>query len=185
MAFDLADLEHYARTVVAYYGLSGVSVRNAAKSDFGRLAEIQVSALCAAGRDLYGAVKIKRFVERHLRQTLALCSSGSFFVAIRDGEVIGCGGWTRTGADRGRELPCAVGFYVDPRHGRRGVGRSLLAITETSARKAGVSQLSVFAPLHGADLFRNCGYAASDIVPFDLGDDFSMDLLVMRKRLGS
>ena len=50
-------------------------------------------------------------------------------------------------------------------------------------RKSRVGILSAFAPLHGADLFRSSGYSASDILPLDLGDDYSMDLLVMRKRL--
>ena len=183
MALDFSDFDHYAETVVSYYGLAGMAIRNAVRADFARLAEIQVSALCAAGRDIYGAPKIKRFVERHLRQTLALCSAPTFFVAVRDGEVVGSGGWSRVPTENGRELPCAVGFYVDPRFARRGIGRSLLTITETSARKSRIGILSAFAPLHGADMFRNCGYAASDILPLDLGDDFSIDLLVMRKRL--
>ncbi|MCX5515205.1 hypothetical protein C3941_12670 [Kaistia algarum] len=183
MEIEFADFEHYAKTVAAYYGLTGISIRNAAKGDFARLAEIQVAALCASGRDIYGAAKIKRYVERHLRQTLWLCSSPSFFVAVRDQEVVGSGGWSFVPTEKGRELPCAIGFYVDPRFARQGIGRSLLTIAETSARKNRIGILSAFAPLHGADLFRNTGYSASDILPLDLGDDFSMDLLVMRKRL--
>jgi N-acetylglutamate synthase-like GNAT family acetyltransferase len=185
MKAEFSDFEHYARTVASYYGLADVTIRNANRADFARLAEIQVSALYAAGRELYGAAKIKRFVERHLRQTLALCSSPTFFVADRDGEVIGSGGWHRVPTEQGRELPAAVSFYVDPRFARRGVGRSLLTITEASARKNRIGILSAFAPLHGADLFRNVGYAASDVLTFDLGDDFSIDLLVMRKRLAA
>ncbi|MBN9018858.1 MAG: GNAT family N-acetyltransferase [Rhizobiales bacterium] len=183
MEIEFSDFEHYARTVAAYYGLSGIAIRNATKADFPRLAEMQVGALCATGRDIYGAGKIKRYVERHLRQTLHLCSLPTFFVATKGNEVIGSGGWSRIPTAQGRELPCAVCFYVDPRFARRGVGRSLLAITETSARKSRVGILSAFAPLHGADLFRSSGYSASDILPLDLGDDYSMDLLVMRKRL--
>lgn len=183
MEIEFADFDHYARTVAAYYGLKDTTFRTARKSDLRRLAEIQVSALYASGRAVYGATKIKRFVERHLRQTLALCSLPSFFVAEQDGEVVGSGGWSRVPTEQGRELPCAVGFYVDPQVARRGIGRSLLTITETSARKNRIGILSAFAPLHGADLFRNSGYAPSDILPLDLGDDYSMDLLVMRKRL--
>jgi len=183
MEIEFADFDHYARTVAAYYGLHGVTFRTAAKGDFARLAELQVSALYASGRDVYGAGKIKRYVERHLRQTLALCSSPSFFVATHDGEVVGSGGWCRVPTEQGRELPCAVSFFVDPRLGRRGIGRSLLTITEASARKSRVGILSAFPPLHGADLFRSNGYSASDMLPLDLGDDYSLDLLVMRKRL--
>lgn len=185
MEIDFPDFDHYARTVAAYYGLSGLSIRSALKSDFARLAELQVSALFASGRDVYGAVKIRRYVERHLRQTLALCTAPTFFVAVQDGEVIGSGGWCRVPTEQGRELPCAVSFYVDPRLQNRGVGRSLLTITETSARKNRIGILSAFPPLHGGDFFRNCGYSASDILPLDLGDDYSLDLLVMRKRLGA
>ncbi|MCX5493529.1 GNAT family N-acetyltransferase [Kaistia dalseonensis] len=182
MSFDSADFKHYARTVVDYFGLADIAIRAADKADFARLAEIQVAALCASGRDLYGPVKIKRFVERHLRQTLALCRTPNFYVAETHAGVVGCGGWTRVRSGD-NEVPCAVSFYVDPEHQRRGIGRSLLTLTETSARKSGIAWLTAFPPLHGADMFRATGYAASDVVPFDLGDDYSLDLLVMRKRL--
>lgn len=182
MPADSFEMENYARTVAAYYGVSDVRLRPAQRSDFNRLTQIQVSALFAATQADYAGETIRRYVERHLRQTLGLCETPTFFVATISDRVIGSGGWTwAEGA--GADIPCAVGFYVDPAHGGRGIGRSLLALTEASAKKNGVAALSAFAPLLGTDMFRRAGYTAGDVIAFDLGDGVHLDHLVLRKRL--
>lgn len=176
------ELENFARTVAAYYGVSDVLLRPAEKTDFNRLAQIQVSALFAAGGTSYDGDTIRRYVERHLRQTLALCSTETFFVAELGKRVVGSGGWTwveRAGGD----LPCAVSFFVDPKERKRGIGRSLLALAEASAKRQGVTALSAFAPLLTTDMFRRAGYTAGDVIAFDLGDGIHMDHLVLRKKL--
>jgi N-acetylglutamate synthase-like GNAT family acetyltransferase len=181
MQAEIFDVENYGRTVAAYYGLPDISIRTARREDFQRLTRIQVSALLASSQ--FHDDKVQAYVGRHLRQTKALCGVETFYVATtRDGSVVGCGGWTwvEGGQDN---IPCAVGFYVDPQHGKRGIGRSLLAVTEASARRHGVSTIAAFAPLIGTDLFRLAGYSAGDVVPFDLGDGTTIEHLVLRKRL--
>lgn len=183
MSLAAFNLDTYSQIVAAYYGLTGVTIRLAQKSDFGPLTQIQVRALlCTSGLDRVGHNAIQRFVERHLRQTRALCESPTFFVATVDSAIAGCGGWTQVEVVAG-SLPCAVAFYVDPEFSGRKIGRGLLAVTEASAKAAGVAGMTAFPPLHGTDMFRNAGYFAKDVVPFDLGEDLSIELLMMRKRL--
>ena len=176
------NIETYSRIVAAYYGLADVTIRAAQKSDFAQLTQIQVRALCESGLEQQSSGTVQRFIERHLRQTQSLCTSTNFFVAVLDRTVVGCGGWTIVEAEAG-SMPCAVGFYVDPPYGGRKIGRSLLAVTEASAKKGGVALMTAFPPLHGTDMFRKAGYSVKDVVPFGLGDDLSIELLMMRKRL--
>ncbi|WP_018184409.1 GNAT family N-acetyltransferase [Kaistia granuli] len=182
MSLAAFNLETYSQIVAAYYGIAGVTIRPARKADFPRLAEIQVQALCNSrlGRD--GPHLVQRYIERHLRQTLALCQSPTFFVATNDETVIGCGGWTDVSAEAG-SLPCAVAFYVDPSHSGRKIGRSLLAVSEASAKKSGVDSLLAFVPQGVTAMFRNAGYSAGDIVPYDLGHSLAIELQLMRKWL--
>lgn len=176
------NIDTYSQIVAAYYGLIDVTIRPAQKSDFAHLTQIQVRALCNSGLGGDGSSTIQRYVERHLRQTQSLCTSSSFFVAVINQTVVGCGGWTIVGVEAG-SMPCAVGFYVDPPFGGRKIGRGLLAVTEASAKKGGVALMTAFPPLHGTDMFRNAGYSVKDVVPFALGDNLSIELLMMRKRL--
>lgn len=180
---DGFDIIHFSRTVLVYYGLPEARIRNASPADFPRLAELQVKALLASSRDTLGALRIKRYVERHLRQTLMLCQAPHFYVAEIDDEVVASGGWTTVEARSGEWMTCAVGFFTDPAFARRGLGRSLLAVTEATARHAGIETLTAFAPLDGARLFQRAGWRAGIVTGVDLGAGASIDLIAVRKQL--
>src|SRR5688500_14931887 len=74
-----------------------------------------------------------------------LIRDGTYFVAEREGAIVGCGGWSRRrslyGGDGGRELEDALldpqrdaarvrAFFVHPDWARRGIGRSIMAACE-------------------------------------------------------
>jgi len=101
-----------------------------------------------------------------------------------DGELAGCGGWSRRatlyGGDQtpGRDaalLDPAVdaarvrAMYTDPRHARRGVGRRILALCEGAARSEGFRRVELMATLAGVPLYRACGYEAGETILDDRG----------------
>jgi GNAT superfamily N-acetyltransferase len=102
-----------------------------------------------------------------------LIDDRTYFVVEIDGEVAGCGGWSRRatlyGGDQtpGRDaalLDPAVdaarvrAMYTDPRHARRGVGRQILSLCEQAARSEGFRRVELAATLAGVPLYRACGY---------------------------
>ena len=102
-----------------------------------------------------------------------LVEDGTYFVVEEDGELAGCGGWSRRatlyGGDQtsGRDgalldPACDAArlraMYTHPRHARRGVGRLIIALCEQAARAEGFTRMELMSTLAGEPLYRSCGY---------------------------
>ncbi len=111
-----------------------------------------------------------------------LVEDGTYFVVAREGELAGCGGWSRRaklyGGDGLAEREPALldpsndaarvrAMYTNPAQTRRGVGRLILALCEDAARREGFARMELMATLAGLPLYRACGYQATE----DLTDD--------------
>src|SRR5436189_4462724 len=97
-----------------------------------------------------------------------LIEDGTYFVVAIDGEIAGCGGWSRRATlyggshSSGRDsalLDPAVdaarvrAMYTHPRFARRGVGRRILALCEEAAAAEGFRRLELMATLSGEPLY--------------------------------
>ena len=95
----------------------------------------------------------------HMMDATGLEAPGvSFFVARRDGVVVGCGAWVRTGAHEA-ELKR---MYVAPEARGFKVGRRLLEFIEADAAAASVRTLRLETGVRqpeALDLYRTAGYA--------------------------
>jgi GNAT superfamily N-acetyltransferase len=113
-----------------------------------------------------------------------LIDDRTYFIVDCDGELAGCGGWSRRatlyGGDQtpGRDaalLDPAVdaarvrAMYTSPRHARRGVGRLILSLCEDAARSEGFRRVELMATLAGIPLYRACGYQAGERILDDRG----------------
>ena len=113
-----------------------------------------------------------------------LIDDGTYFVVEADGELAGCGGWSRRatlyggGQSPGRSAalldpskdPARVrAMYTHPRHVRQGVGRLIMALCEAAARAEGFSRVELMATLSGEPLYRGCGYLPLERVSDDRG----------------
>lgn len=102
-----------------------------------------------------------------------LINDGTYFVVEQEGEIVGCGGWSKRkamyGGDRGRagedaQLdpdtdPARVrAFFVHPDFARRGIGRRLLGECEAAIRAAGFKRGELVATLTGEPLYASAGY---------------------------
>ena len=112
-----------------------------------------------------------------------LVADGTYYVVEHDGELAGCGGWSRRatlyGGDHtsGRNdapLDPAVdparirAMYTHPRYARRGVGRLVLAACEAAAAAEGFTTLELMSTMAGQPL-----YTAHGFVPVEHLDDTS------------
>jgi GNAT superfamily N-acetyltransferase len=113
-----------------------------------------------------------------------LIDDGTYFVIEVDGELAGCGGWSRRatlyGGDQSPGRDAALldpakdaarvrAMYTSPRHTRRGVGRFILSLCEDAARREGFSRVELMATMAGVPLYRACGYEAIEAVIDDRG----------------
>src|SRR4030095_7271480 len=102
-----------------------------------------------------------------------LIADGTYFVVEADGELAGCGGWSRRatlyGGDHtpGRDAalldpatePARVrAMYTHPDFARRGVGRLILELSEAAAAAQGFRSLELVATVAGEPLYLACGY---------------------------
>jgi GNAT superfamily N-acetyltransferase len=104
-----------------------------------------------------------------------LIEDETYFVVEIDGEIAGCGGWSRRGTlyggdhmpgREGRLLDPAVdaarvrAMYTHPRFARRGVGRLVLSLCERAAAREGFTRLELMSTLSGEPLYSAYGFVA-------------------------
>jgi GNAT superfamily N-acetyltransferase len=126
-----------------------------------------------------------------------LIADRSYFIVEADGEIAGCGGWSRRATPYGGNhspgrdaapLDPAVdaakvrAMYTAPGFERRGVARLILSLCETAARDAGFSRVELTATMSGKPLYEACGYAAIEAFHDDRAGE-PVPLLLMGKAL--
>lgn len=102
-----------------------------------------------------------------------LIEDGTYYVVEIDGDVAGCGGWSRRstvyGGDQSpgrdeslldpeKDAARVRAMYTHPSHARRGVGRRVLQVCEDAARAEGFHRTVLVSTLAGEPLYRACGY---------------------------
>lgn len=102
-----------------------------------------------------------------------LIADGTYFILEQDGQIAGCGGWSRratlfggnhtAGRDTRLLDPAAEparirAMYTAPTFVRRGVGRAIIALCEAGARAEGFTRAELGATAGGRPLYRACGY---------------------------
>ena len=115
-----------------------------------------------------------------------LIDDGTYFVVEIDGEMAGCGGWSRRATlyggdqtpgrsaallDPSKDAARVRAMYTHPRHVRKGVGRLILSLCEDAARRAGFSRVELMATMAGVPLYRACGYEDIERIMDDRGGE--------------
>ncbi|MBE1491852.1 GNAT family N-acetyltransferase [Plantactinospora soyae] len=128
-----------------------------------------------------------------------LIDDGTYFVVELDGQIVGCGGWSRRatlyGGDhsQGRDPalldparnPAKVrAMYTDPRFARRGVGRLILSLCEAAAAAEGFGALELMATLSGRPLYEVAGFVPIEQVEDPAGGT-PVRLVRMRKPISA
>ena len=126
-----------------------------------------------------------------------LIDDGTYFVIESNGQLAGCGGWSRRatmyGGDQTPGRSAALldptkdaarirAMYTHPNHTRKGIGRLIIALCEEAAKAEGFTKMELVATLSGEPLYRACGFETYDEIMDDRGGA-SVPLLRMRKSL--
>jgi GNAT superfamily N-acetyltransferase len=125
-----------------------------------------------------------------------LIRDGTYFVAVRAGVIIGCGGWGRRktmfGGDafsdrEPEELDPRTdaarirAFFVDPDCARQGIGRAILHRCESEARARGFTRFELMGTLPGVRLYEAEGYVAAPSIEHPLGEGLTIRFVPMSK----
>jgi N-acetylglutamate synthase-like GNAT family acetyltransferase len=128
----------------------------------------------------------------------SLIADETYFVAEQDGELVGCGGWSKRktlfGGDQfatrdTRELdpqfePAKIrAFFVHPRWARQGIAHAILSRCEAEARTSGFHSLELMATLPGVKFYLAYGYEQAEQFDYEMAGGGTLPLVPMRKIL--
>jgi N-acetylglutamate synthase-like GNAT family acetyltransferase len=117
---------------------------------------------------------------------LALIDDKTYYVAEVDGDLAGCGGWTRRGdgaaLDPATDAARVRAMYTHPAYDRRGIGRFLLSLCEAGARDEGFTRVELLATMAGRSYYLSVGFREVEDVT-DTSAGVAVQLVRMTKAL--
>lgn len=127
-----------------------------------------------------------------------LIKDGTYLIAELDGEIVGCGGWSRRQAMFGADslassqsgfLDPAIdaarirAFFVHPDFARRGIGSKILVACEHAAAKKGFNRFELGSTLTGIPLYSAFGYEPIERIDTPLPNGETLPIVLMGKSL--
>lgn len=127
-----------------------------------------------------------------------LIADSTYYVAVANGQIVGCGGWSKRNTLYGADhLKAAVddlldpatdaarirAFFIDPDWARRGIGRRIMELCEDAARQAGFRRAQLGATHTGEFLYAAMGYSVTERFEIPMTDGVSLPAAHMVKSL--
>ena len=174
------------------------SLRLACEADVPALEELIALSARGLRADFYSAAQIEGALGSVFGVDRQLVRDGTYFVVESDGELLGCGGWSKrktlfgsdhqTGRDDAeldpaREAARIRAFFIHPGWARRGIGRAILDACERAIRDAGFSSIELAATLPGVPFYESCAYTAVERYDVSLGNGLPLPVVRMKKSL--
>jgi GNAT superfamily N-acetyltransferase len=174
--------------------------RKATLADRPAIEQLIIASARGLSRADYSERQIEGAINTVFGVDTNLILDGTYFVADHDGELIGGGGWsnrrtlfggdqytTRDGSELDPKTEAAKirAFFIHPDHARKGIARAILARCEAEAKAAGFQSLELMSTLPGIKFYRACGYEECDRVELEVGENLTIGLAPMRKRLSA
>jgi GNAT superfamily N-acetyltransferase len=125
-----------------------------------------------------------------------LIADGTYFVIELDGQIAGCGGWSRRATlfggnhtagrdarllDPKTEAARVRAMYTSPAFTRRGVGRKILELCEAAAKAEGFASVELGATMGGKPLYEVCGYKPIELMMVPTPSGVNVPILRMGK----
>lgn len=177
--------------------VNGLSYRLATMDDLSALRNLMEAAIAELQRSYLSAEQIASS-RTIMGLDTQLITDQTYFVVESEGQLAGCGGWSRRGTlyggdqtpgrsaallDPGTEPARVRAMYTHPAHVRKGVGRLILGLCEAAAKAEGFRRVELMATLSGLPLYTACGYVVVERIE-DARGGTPVPLARMQKILG-
>ncbi len=181
------------------------TLRKAGVSDREEIVELIAASVRGLSVGDYNERQIELSARSVFGVDTELIEDGTYFVAVSDGvegsdgEIVGCGGWSKRktlyGAshyDESRDSleldpatePAKIrAFFIHPEWARKGIGTAILEACENEARAHGFKNAEMMATLPGVKLYAVRGYAGDEKVGVPVGDGVEIECIRMKKKL--
>ena len=176
--------------------MSEFVLRPASRGDVIAIAAVMRESVEQIGRMAYSNTQVASALKFICRPDEQLIDDGTYFVAMIDSEIAGCGGWSRrqkvysgSAASGGEDalLDPATdaarirAMFVRPRWARRGIGRAILQHSEERAAAEGFRRFQLVAMRSAGALYESCGYRPVREAPITLEDGVVLECTLMEK----
>lgn len=173
-------------------------IRRATANDIPALEKLIPQSVRLLSANYYTAEQIESGLKYIFGVDSQLIEDGTYYVVETEGEIVGCGGWSKRrtlyGGDQAKaevdsllnpEVDAARirAFFVHPNRKRQGIGSRIMEACEQAARHAGFTVLELVATLPGEPLYKAFGYEAVERFEIDLPDGVTLPVARMTKRI--
>jgi N-acetylglutamate synthase-like GNAT family acetyltransferase len=172
--------------------------RLARDSDIPALAQLIPISVRALQAPYYTAAQMEAAIGPVFGVDRQLIRDGTYYVVEAEGQIAGCGGWSKRRSNCGSDMnraepdpeidprrdPARVrAFFVHPNWARRGIGRSIMTECERAIVAAGFAQADIVATLAGEPLYASFGYAVVERYDLLMTGGLKLPVVRMSKRL--
>ena len=174
------------------------ALRLATPVDVPRLQELIPLSARGLSQSCYSTEQIESLIRHVFGPDSQLIADATYYVAEGEGQIVGCGGWSRRSTlYGGDQMKAAIdplldpahdaarirAFFVHPHWSRRGVGAGILQACMEAAATAGFRKVELMATLPGIPLYRRFGFEELDAVHTTLPDGVSVSFVRMARGL--
>jgi len=173
-------------------------IRKATMDERKAIKQLIAASARLLSREHYSDQQIEAAIATVFGVDTDLIEDGTYFVAEIDGQLAGCGGWSKrktlfggdqyssrdaTYLDPDSEPAKIRAFFIHPDHARKGIARAILTRCEDEARLQGFRALELMATLPGIEFYKSCGFVETGNFALDLTDTVKLELVPMRKEI--
>ena len=173
-------------------------IRKAIMDERDALQQLIAESARELSREHYSDAQIEAAIATVFGVDTNLIEDGTYFVVESDGQLAGCGGWSKrktlyggdqfSSRDAGyldpKTEPAKIrAFFIHPDHARKGIARAILSRCEDEARAQGFRALELMATLPGIEFYKSCGFVETGNFDLVLTDAINLELVPMRKEL--
>lgn len=175
-----------------------MNIRYAAIEDRAKIQQLIAESARGLSREHYNDAQIETAIATVFGVDTDLIEDGTYFVAESEGELVGCGGWSRRRtlfggdqfASRDRTYidpaidPARIrAFFIHPDHARKGIAQAILGRCESEAAAHGFRAMELLSTLPGIKFYKACGYTEQGTYDLQLTPDVKVEFVPMRKEL--
>ncbi len=173
-----------------------LTTRLATLKDVPQLNELITLSVRGLSTEYYTPNQIESAIKYIFGIDTQLIIDGTYYIAEKDGVLVGCGGWSKRntlyGGDQHKDIEDPLlnpatdaarirAFFVHPNYARQGIGRFIMNVCEEAAKTNGFTTFELGATLPGVPLYTAMGYLPVKRVDPVLPDGEVLGILKMHR----
>ena len=175
-----------------------IEYRLATESDIPSLEKLIPLSVRGLQGPFYSPAQMESALEAIFTVDSQLIRDRTYFVAVHDDRIVGCGGWSRRKSFAGGDKTKSGGpepllnpkvdparvraFFIHPEYARRGISSEIVRLSESALVAAGFSEAFIVATLPGEKLYERFGYSVVRQTEMILPDGKPLPVVEMAKK---